>query len=649
MRVNVDKYLFVGKDKTSFFISCREYGVVEFISEKQFITTENTYRFIECLKIFKQLEKKYPLESLLFPKIEELSTEEILDEVLILNREIQELSEKVKTLNKEIFRVKPLGAFSSSEISEFSQRSGLTLRFFYRKHIEGENLEVAIPNVFYLSTAYNFDYYVVVGIVELPSDVYTEIDASKSVNEFHAEVANLQREIREKSERLCKLYAYRKDIVLGLCAYSNEQNLHQAEECCEKLFDGKVFAVVGWVIADRIQELEQLCKELHVYMEKVAIDDNDVVPTHLENQGIGKMGEDLVNIYDTPASSDKDPSSWVFLSFVVFFSMIVNDAGYGLVFLAASLFLAYKNRKKLRTSAVLSRFLKMFTILGITCFCWGVATTSFFGMSFDIQSPLRQYSLTHALALKKSAYYVKEHPQAYKELVNEFPVLKSVQNPEAFLFTKESISGGSESKAIVYNKFVDSILMEFALIIGAIHLSLGMLRYSRFRYSGLGWVIFIVSAYLYIPTYLKTVSLIHYLFQVPYEFGASLGYYGMFGGIGLAVFLAMIQRSWRGIDEVVAVIQVFSDVLSYLRIYALGLAGAMMSVTFNQMGARFPMLFGSLVIILGHSVNIILSVMGGVIHGLRLNFIEWYHYSFDGGGRSLRPLKKIICYEESDT
>ncbi|BAA98301.1 V-type ATP synthase subunit I [Chlamydia pneumoniae] len=648
MRLNIHKYLFIGRNKADFFSASRELGVVEFISKKCFITTEQGHRFVECLKVFDHLEAEYSLEALEFVKDESVSVEDIVSEVLTLNKEIKGLLETVKALRKEIVRVKPLGAFSSSEIAELSRKTGISLRFFYRTHKDNEDLEEDSPNVFYLSTAYNFDYYLVLGVVDLPRDRYTEIEAPRSVNELQVDLANLQREIRNRSDRLCDLYAYRREVLRGLCNYDNEQRLHQAKECCEDLFDGKVFAVAGWVIVDRIKELQSLCNRYQIYMERVPVDPDETIPTYLENKGVGVMGEDLVQIYDTPAYSDKDPSTWVFFAFVLFFSMIVNDAGYGLLFLMSSLLFSWKFRRKMKFSKHLSRMLKMTAILGLGCICWGTTTTSFFGMSFSKTSVFREYSMTHVLALKKAEYYLQMRPKAYKELTNEYPSLKAIRDPKAFLLATEIGSAGIESRYVVYDKFIDNILMELALFIGVVHLSLGMLRYLRYRYSGIGWILFMVSAYLYVPIYLGTVSLIHYLFHVPYELGGQIGYYGMFGGIGLAVVLAMIQRSWRGVEEIISVIQVFSDVLSYLRIYALGLAGAMMGATFNQMGARLPMLLGSIVILLGHSVNIILSIMGGVIHGLRLNFIEWYHYSFDGGGRPLRPLRKIVCSEDAE-
>lgn len=127
-----------------------------------------------------------------------------------------------------------------------------------------------------------------------------------------------------------------------------------------------------------------------------------------------------------------------------------------------------------------------------------------------------------------------------------------------------------------------------------------------------------------------------------------VGYYVTFIGLGVAILGGVIQRGLRGLDEITAVIQVFSDVLSYLRLYALSLAGAMVGNTVMVMSERFSPAVGILIIIFGHTVNIALSIMGGVIHGLRLNFIEWYHYSFNGGGKLLHPLKKVICQKSQN-
>jgi V/A-type H+-transporting ATPase subunit I len=111
-------------------------------------------------------------------------------------------------------------------------------------------------------------------------------------------------------------------------------------------------------------------------------------------------------------------------------------------------------------------------------------------------------------------------------------------------------------------------------------------------------------------------------------------------GLGLALGLSLIQNRIMGLLEIINIIQIFSDVLSYLRLYALGLAGAIIGVIVNEAAAKIPLFFGALILLFGHGLNMVLAVMGGVIHGLRLNFIEWYHYSFVGGGKLFSPLKK---------
>ncbi len=115
----------------------------------------------------------------------------------------------------------------------------------------------------------------------------------------------------------------------------------------------------------------------------------------------------------------------------------------------------------------------------------------------------------------------------------------------------------------------------------------------------------------------------------------------VYGGLSLAVILAVLQRRLVGVTEILGVIQVFADVMSYLRIYALSLAGMIMGSTFNRIAMGMPWYFGIFILLGGHTVNFTLALMGAIIHGLRLNFIEWYHWSFEGGGKPFEPLKLL--------
>jgi V/A-type H+-transporting ATPase subunit I len=183
-------------------------------------------------------------------------------------------------------------------------------------------------------------------------------------------------------------------------------------------------------------------------------------------------------------------------------------------------------------------------------------------------------------------------------------------------------------------------MMEFSIAIGVIHIGISLFRYLRRNYPAFGWLIFLAGGYLYFPTVLKSTTLLHFLFGIPKEICADWGLQGIFIGVGLAMGLAIYQRKLAGLGEIANLVSIFGDVLSYLRIYALSLAGAIMAQTFNAIGEGIGLLLGVLAIIVGHSVNLVLSIQGGVIHGLRLNFLEWYHYCFEGGGRFFRPLKE---------
>ena len=111
--------------------------------------------------------------------------------------------------------------------------------------------------------------------------------------------------------------------------------------------------------------------------------------------------------------------------------------------------------------------------------------------------------------------------------------------------------------------------------------------------------------------------------------------------IVIAIFTAIAQLGIIGGLEVTKVVQIFGDVLSYLRLYALALAGTIMAATVNNLVVQMPFLLAIVILFIGHGINLALGVMGGIIHGLRLNFIEWYHYSFEGDGKLFNPLRLL--------
>jgi V/A-type H+-transporting ATPase subunit I len=391
------------------------------------------------------------------------------------------------------------------------------------------------------------------------------------------------------------------------------------------------------VPVNRVSELKDSLAETDVHMAEIAMEEHEEAPTYLENKGYNRIGEDLVHIYDTPSNTDKDPSLWVLVSFAVFFAMIINDGGYGLLFLAGALYFKFKNGDLKKAGM---RVWKLLLILFGSCVLWGLFTNSFFGVAIGPENPLRKVSVLNWLVEKKAEYHFHNKDNIYKEWVDKYPDLSGADNAHDFLLGAKKGEGDDASYEMV-NKFSDGILMELALLVGIIHICLSFIRYLNRNWAGIGWIIGIIGCYLYFPLFLGATSLTSYVFGLNREEIAVDGQYMMYGGLALAVILGVLKDKWLGLLEITNLIQIFADILSYLRLYALGLAGAIIGQTVNDIASGLMYVPALILIVIGHGLNMVLAVIGGVIHGLRLNFIEWYHYSFEGGGKLFTPLKKL--------
>ena len=325
---------------------------------------------------------------------------------------------------------------------------------------------------------------------------------------------------------------------------------------------------------------------------------------------------------------------WVLGAFALFFSIIIGDAGYGLIYLALALFLRYKYPNLKGTA---KRVLNLFTVLCVGCIIWGTLTTSFFGMDLGTNNPLRKISLVQWLSEKKAAYYLKHDDENIKEWIKTYPELADVKDAKELI----NFSPNPKSGHVILNKLNDNIMFELALFIGVLHLIISLSRYVGRNWHNIGWIAFLIGAYLYFPYYLGTPSFLNFVGGIDLVKGGQIGFELMLAGIGVAWILAIIRHGWTGIFEIMVLIQVFADTLSYLRLYALGLAGAIVATTINEIAGGLPFIIGVVLILISHFINIILGTMSGIIHGLRLNFLEWYHYSFEGGGKKFQPLKLL--------
>ena len=634
MRVDLKRFLFVGStsSKKSFLKEAQKAGIIQFVEEtKTESLSDWSKTIIEAIKILKGFPPQ-PILTEVNPDREEA----IVKEIHAVSDKLKKSEATIAELEGEYRELAPFGAFDPEQMKRIEEKGGLNLQFFALKK------GVEAPEEFILvHSGEELDSYVRIGkgIYHLANAI--EIPMNRSMAAVEKDLADAKKTHEEALKRLEELTSYRDFLSERLVSSLNRDAYNKALKTGKEGAEGRVFSLIGWSPENEIDKLQEMASDHDVFVEEVEVKEGETVPTYLKNEKWGTIGQDLVGIYDTPSAQDKDPSLWVLCFFVLFFSMIISDAVYGLIFLLISLYIWWKHPN---LQGLKRRVLNLFTVLSVGCIVWGVLAGSYAGIPLSIDSPLQKVSLVRWLAEKKADYHLEQKDDVYQKWEKEFPAIASAKNGDELLHLgKQPATAEPETSPsyTILNTFSDQIILELALLVGAIHLLFSMARYSLRNWALIGWIMFLIGGYLYIAPTLNYTSILNFAFGLSKETMLALGADMAIAGFVVMLVLALIQHKVKGVLEVMTMITILADLLSYLRLYALGLAGAIMSATIYEMSAGMPLFFAVIVMFLAHTVNMLLAVMGGVIHGLRLNFLEWYHYSFEGGGKPFRPLKEL--------
>lgn len=368
---------------------------------------------------------------------------------------------------------------------------------------------------------------------------------------------------------------------LQLSIAGTENAARLAEVADQTLDFEEIFALQGWIAHRHLPQLQTFAEERGLVMLVEEVGTDEQPPTLLANPERLAGGQEVVSFFQTPGYRGWDPSRVVFFSFTAFFAIIMSDAGYALLM---GLVLLYYWKAMARTDT-LRRLRALGVALTGASFVWGVLVGSYFGAS-----------------------------------------------PPAGLV---------QLKVLDLHDF--DAMMRLSISIGAAHLVLGNLMMAWVRrgqlqaYASIGWALAVVAALL---GWLQGFALLHWL-----AFAAGLGMVLACSG--------QEGRDWQprgmvmGALALTNVTKMFGDILSYLRLFALGLASASLAITFNQLSADVAaalpgigMFLKVLILLVGHLLNFVLTVVSGVIHGLRLNLIEFYNWSLADEGYPFQPFAK---------
>ena len=427
-----------------------------------------------------------------------------------------------------------------------------------------------------------------------PTRPYTEIDSDiasveKEIGDYTAELANSKEDIPSMKEQM---RAMESDFSLYLASLKGNSAA-----------EGHLAVYEGFAPTKDDTTLAEVFDGMDLVWTASPADVADNPPIKLKNNSFSKQFESLTEMYGMPCYNEFDPTIFLSIFFLLFFSMCMGDAGYGLVLIAVAFFFRSK-----KSETGLASLWRLIAILGAGTFVVGIVMGGFFGMDLTQQNWV---------------------PEGLKKIM----ITGDIQ-----------VGGSSYAKQMILSLAIGVLHICLALIMKAVW----AVKKDGFKNSlgAIGWTLLIVGAVI-------VLSL-----GLPGVISESAMKWLIIGIAGVSAIGIYLLNKWgrnplknigSGLwDTYNMASGLMGDVLSYIRLYALGLSGSMLGSTFNMMGG---MVLGDnptwqwlpfvLIVIFGHVLNIAMSCLGAFVHPLRLNFVEFFkNSSYEGAGSAYNPIKK---------
>ena len=403
-----------------------------------------------------------------------------------------------------------------------------------------------------------------------------------------------------------------------------EQALAAIEEE-EKQKDAKLAWLTGYVPEDSMEDFAIECKRNEWAFASSDPADDDPVPTKLQNNKFVSMIYPLTDFLGTvPGYHEFDISGWFLMFFTVFFAMIFGDGGYGLLVTAVMLLMMLKSKvSKKKVSPVFGLIL----LVSLATVVWGAVTCTWFGIPMD---KLPDWLKNLSIPVISNAYEDKLWNVPW--ISDPSIGLTKDQNIQIFCFSlaliqlsvahiKAAVRNVKEGKGLKVLGDLGSLLQ----LIGMFWIVLSMVVNDKvFQMLGnIGSV----------PVGKIAVSLIAIGFAMSFIFANYEGSVGK----------SILESCKNIISVLLGVVNVFSDIVSYIRLWAVGLAGAAISSTVNTLagpilGHAILFFLAVILLVFGHGLNMILNVLSVIVHGVRLNTLEFCtHVGMSWSGVKYRP------------
>ncbi len=449
-----------------------------------------------------------------------------------------------------------------------------------------------------------------------PSQAVGEIPAQQ-VEEWKNQIQGLKAEVKSLEEQIRAYKDQRKDFEMLSDYYRIRAQKYQV--LGDLLQSKKTFLVTGYVPQKDVAQLEEkLVSRYDLAFEQEEIAEEEQPPVLLKNNAVAESAEGVTASFGLPAKGEMDPTSVMALCYIFLFGLMLSDAAYGFI-VSLACFIVLKKYKRMESG--LRKSIKLFMYCGISTLFWGVMFGGYFGDALDVIA---------------RTFFGREVTTPIIPALWFIPL----NNP---------------MKLLVYS-----------MLFGTIHLYLGLgmkgymllkdKKYLDFVCDVVFWFLLLTGLiFILLPTELFG-SIAQMSFVFPPIVGTLAKAFAIVGAVGI-VFMSgrssknPALRIALGAYDLYNITGWVSDVLSYSRLLALGLATGVIASVINQMGSMLGNnLFGIIgfiiVFIGGHIFNLGINILGAYVHTCRLQYVEFFGKFYEGGGRMFQPFCRKTKYVE---
>jgi len=563
-------------------------------------------------------EEPYSLSAVRAPTRPDLS-----DYMLGIDKTRKVLKERDIFLSHEIARLEGWGNFQPKIIKEITNY-GVPVYLYEIFKDDFENLD---KDVRYIRINKNKNVVrIIVFDKEIPGIAPFKLP-ERSLNECKEEAAVIRANLKDVNDKI-RSFANRRPTLDKEMLQANQEiefeeamaNLASIDKTFEITKSEEVFNLsflIGYVPEEDLEKVRIAAKENNWGLSAFdpAIED-EKVPTKLKNSKFVNLLNPVTGFLGLlPGYREADISRWFLIFFTIFFGMIFADAAYGSILILIALLFIFKsafNKERRMQKKPIAQGFFLLLLLGVSNATWGVLTCSWFGLELDkVPQILKDISLP----------LISEAKGTPKDV--------ATANIQFFCFTL----GLLHLTVAHLNNFFRYIKTPRCLAdLGCISMLFGMYNLVLLLIVGADYTV-IPQGENFVSTLLCFV-------------GAGFVFNFLFSSYKTDMKQALKGSLSNVITLILSIVNVFSDIMSYLRLWAVGLAGAAISVTVNTLVeptiGKLIMFLGIILFVFGHGLNMVLCVLSVLVHGVRLNTLEFSgHVGLNWSGKTYKPFAKI--------